>query len=265
MTDKKLRDITVEFERLTSKGKKLKANKKYTDDEREAIIKALKEEFINALLSLEYVIEEPGYRDRAFEVQESFCLKAKEVDIIKDKEELERIFKEIYEIKKTKEEDDDELKDVKKDIDKAISKRDINKLAYIRFENLKKEDSSFAFKVDNYFMLKVEEAELMREVSEILEDIEKRELEKTLRELERKERIQEYKTVSKRAGSFHKTLDALYKDKPLVTPEFESPGICEKCGFPITDTFYYHDIKTGVVMHTDCAKKVLDIKKKIKK
>ena len=84
MTDKKLRDITVEFERLISKGKKLKDNKTITDVKRKEIIKSLKEEFTNALLSLEYIIEEPAYRDRAFEVQESFVSKARDLCIIKD-------------------------------------------------------------------------------------------------------------------------------------------------------------------------------------
>lgn len=107
MNDNKLRDIKLVFERIIEKAEKIKANKKLTDDERGAIINGLKEEFIGALLSLEYCIDNPAWRDRAFEIQESFCHKAIESGILKDKSELELLFIEVSEIKKSKEEDNE--------------------------------------------------------------------------------------------------------------------------------------------------------------
>lgn len=280
MSDRKLREIKQDFEHIIEKVEKLKVNKKISDKNRKEFIAHLKEEFTEALLSLEYIIEAPGYRDAAFEVQESFCLKAKEVDIIKDDKELDEIFMEMSKRKKAK--DINVLEEIKNHFKKIISKKplDLNKLAYVLIDATEIEEPDFT--TEKYIVNKLKELGVFNDVYEIFNEIitragEKREREEArelknhesrLRTLERereKELKKEYAVVSKRAGSFHKTLDAIYKDKPLTPPVFESPGICEKCGYPITDTFYYHDIKTGVVMHTECAKKVLDIKKKIKK
>lgn len=280
MSDKKLKDITAEFERIIKKAEKLKANKKYTDDERESIIKGIKEEFTEALLELEYIIDTPGYRDAAFEVQESFCLKARDLNIIKDDKELDEIFMEISKRKKAA--GTERIKLLKKDFEKLILEKppDINKLAYVLHDAIGFEEPGFV--TEKYFVERLKELELFDDVDKLLEEIitragEKREREEViiknnhearLRTLERerkKELKKEYAEVSKRAGSFHKTLDAIYKDIPLAPVLFESPGICEKCGKPIEEVLYYHDLATGVIMHSDCAKKVLDIKKKEKK
>ena len=281
MTNKKLADIKIIFERIIEKAEKIKDNKKLTGDEREAIIKGLKEEFTNALVSLEYCIDTPAWRDRAFEIQESFCHKAIESGIIKDKNELELLFIEVSEIKKAKEEDGDELKAIKKEIDKAIKAKDVKKLAYISYETIK-ERTKLSDDTEQYLFEKLYNTGLEEEVDKLSGEISGRAEEKKLREwnhelkehearlrtLERdrkKELKKEYADVSKRAGSYYKTIDAVYKDVSLAPPEFESPGICQKCGKPIEETFYYFEPATDILMHSDCAKKAFDIKKKVKK
>ena len=43
---------------------------------------------------------------------------------------------------------------------------------------------------------------------------------------------------------------------------FESPGICQKCGKQITDVFYYLELATGVLYHTECHRKLLKEREK---
>ena len=269
MTDNKLRNITVSFERIIEKAKKIKANKKLTDDERGAIINGIKEEFVDALLELEYVIDTPGYRDPAYEVQESFCLKAQDLSIIKDKKELDDIFMEIYKIKKAKREDGDELKAIKKEIDKAIKAKDVKKLAYISYDIIK-EVTKLTADTEEYLFAKMYNAKLEKEVDEEVKKIKEREEEKEASKLEReiseyearlrtlerkheKEYKKELASIGRRARSAKKTLlsDAKgVREREVV--RFESPGFCQYCHKKIEDVFYHYDPRTGEMMHKSC-------------
>ena len=266
--NKKLRDVQIEFEHIIAKAEKLKANKKYTADEREAIIKALKKEFTGVLLDLEYIIDTPGYRDPAYEVQESFVLKARDLNIIKDDKELDEIFIEIHKRKKAA--SADETKAIKKSIDKAISEKppDINKLAYILHDIILVEEPGSDTEL--YAIKKLKELGLFDEVYKLFNEIitrvgEKREREEALeiknhearlRTLEReqeKEVKRELATVGKRARSTRKTLLAEAKEARDAAPvHFESPGICAYCHKIIKDIFYHYEPRTKELMHTSC-------------
>ena len=271
--DKKLRELKLLFESIILKAKKIKDNKKYTDDERNAIIKGIKEEFTDALLSLEYIIETPGYRDPAYEVQESFVLKAKDLDIIKDDKELDEIFVEIYKRKKSK--DINVIEEIKKRFKKIILEKplDLNKLAYILLESTEVEEPGFI--TEKYMVDKLKELEVFDEVYKIYNEIitragekfkreEERELkthEARLRTLEReREREEEakfkkeYGYVSRRAGSYWKTVDAMFPKVAKLPVELESPGLCLKCKKVIKNELYYYEPKSGVLMHSKCAK-----------
>lgn len=279
MIDNKLRDINIELERIISKAEKLKANKKYTDDERTAIIKALKKDFSDSLLALEYLTEDPTWRERAFEVQESFCLKAKEVGIIKSSRELEEIFKEIYEVKKATTEDGEKLKAIKKSIDEAISERDLSKLAHIWHDILELHIDGLSYDADLYIHEKLLELELVEEVENLLLEIRERAKEKRfrdeeqeiknhearLRKLEREQEKEEekkfkkeYGAVSRRAGSYWKTVNAMYPEAAKPPIELESPGFCIKCRKIIKNELYYYEPKSGVLLHSGCAKEEFD-------
>ena len=99
MTENKLRDIKIEFERIIKTAEQLKADKKVTGVKRKEILYHLKKEFTDALLSLDFVVDTHGYHESGFELEESFCHKAYDSGIIKDGDELNEIFREIFEIK----------------------------------------------------------------------------------------------------------------------------------------------------------------------
>lgn len=250
-----------------------------------------RENIILGLAELQLLIDEPRYvhREKAFEIEETVMedltnIESEKLEFV-DKTVIgnirSAIFLEVEEAKKKKKAYHDAPEEIKKHFEKLISKKplDLNKLAYLLYDVVLVEEPDNI--TEKYFVSKLKELEVFEGVDILLDEIitragEKREREEEhelknhearLRKLEterKKELKKEYGKVSKRAGSFHKTLDAIYKDVPLAPVVFESPGVCEKCGKPITETLYYHDIKTGVIMHSDCAKKVLDIKKKYK-
>lgn len=276
MTENKLREINIELERIISKAEKLKANKRYTDEERTAIIKALKKEFSDSLLALEYLTEVPAWRERAFEVQESFCLKAKEVGIIKSSKELEDIFKDIYEVKKATTEDGEKLKAIKKSIDKAISKRDLSKLAHIWYDILELPIDEVSSAADLYIHEKLLELELVEEVENLLLEIRERAKEKRFREEElelknhearlrklerehKRELKKELTAVGRKARTTRKSLLSEAKEaREGAEVHFESPGICAYCGKRISEVFYYFDPKSSIIMHSMCHKKFLE-------